>query len=148
MIDAPARAEAMFSQGYNCAQAVFACCAEASGVRREQAVRLAAAFGGGMCYLDQTCGAVLGALMALGLRAATPDPQGKLKTHAPAQEFARRFCQRHGSIRCTDLMGVNLSSPGALEQARARGLFKAICPKLVHDAVEILNQVQPEIISE
>lgn len=138
-------AVAMFLEGYNCAQAVVACCGGDKGLGRADAVRVSAAFGGGMSHLDQTCGAVTGALMVIGLRCATPDPAGKLKAAGPAKEFAKRFAARNGSIRCTDLLGVNISTAEGLEQARGKGLLKAICPNLVRDAAEILNELFPEI---
>ncbi len=137
-------AEAMFKQGYNCAQAVLARCGGAGNLSHDQAVKVAAAFGGGIAHLDQTCGAVTGALMALGLRVATADAGGKHKAYAAAQEFARRFVARHASIRCTDLLGVSIATPEGLEQAKAKGLFKAACPKLVRDACDILDEILAE----
>lgn len=139
-----AAAEAMFLQGYNCAQAVLACCGGPAGLARDQALKVSAAFGGGLSHLDQTCGAVTGAMMALGLHLATAEPNGKRKAYAAAQDFAARFVARHGSIRCTDLLGVSIATPAGLEQAKAAGTFKTLCPNLVRDACNLLDEILME----
>ena len=133
----------MFGRGFNCAQAVLACCGGRFGLARETACHVAQAFGGGMCYLDQTCGAVTGALMVIGLKHGKIDDDDGPKREAQrlAQEFANRFVARNGSIRCSQLLGCNLGKPEELDRARALGLFRTVCPKLVRDAVEIVDQL-------
>ena len=55
------RAKALFKQGFNCSQAVFAACADIYGIEDEAlALRLAASFGGGIGRMRQTCGAACG----------------------------------------------------------------------------------------
>ncbi len=69
------RAIAYFKEGFNCSQAVFAAFAPQSGLEREMALRIAGTFGGGMGRLGEVCGAVTGALMALGLQYGCTDAQ-------------------------------------------------------------------------
>ena len=57
---------------YNCAQAVLIPFAEQAGLQADQAYRLAQAFGGGM-RSGSVCGAVTGALMALGVLGIATD---------------------------------------------------------------------------
>ena len=71
MEDKREKAAALFQEGYNCAQAVFAAYAEDYGFTREQALRLAASFGGGIGRMRETCGAFSGAAMVLGLETGT-----------------------------------------------------------------------------
>lgn len=56
-----------FKQGCSRSQAVFSTYAEALEVDRITALKAASGFGGGMGRMAETCGAVTGAFMALGL---------------------------------------------------------------------------------
>jgi C_GCAxxG_C_C family probable redox protein len=137
------KAEAMFREGFNCAQAVAACCGAGQGLDRPTAVRVAQAFGGGMCMGD-TCGAVTGAFMVIGLAHANltgQDAQEKAKAHELVLEFRRRFEARHKSVQCNDLLGVDYATDEGKRLARERGLFKTLCPKFVHDAAEIVEEL-------
>jgi len=136
-------AVAMFKEGYNCSQSVLAACGRQFGVTRDQACHLGQVFGGGMCGLDQACGAVTGAFMAIGLKYAKTgaDDAPKIKAHRLAQEFAERFASHHGSLSCTQLLGHNLRVPGERERVQALGLFQTLCPRLVRDAVEIVDDL-------
>ena len=60
------RAAELFHIGCACSQAVFGAFAPGLGVDEETAVRLSAGFAAGMRTAD-TCGAVTGAYMALGM---------------------------------------------------------------------------------
>ena len=67
-MDVVDRAGSGFEEGFNCSQAVFSAWAEELGLDRETALRVATAFGGGMGHRGDTCGAVTGAFMAIGLK--------------------------------------------------------------------------------
>ena len=136
-------AVARFAEGFNCAQAVFSVYAEQLGLDHDTALRVAAGFGGGMGRMASTCGAVTGAFMALGLRygGTTPDRQAKEAIYARIQEFADRFKARNGTLICRELLGCDISSPDGLEKAKAAGLLTTVCPKLVQDACEILEEI-------
>src|SRR5512137_2490461 len=97
-------AVALFKQGSSCSQAVVAAFAPSLGLDRDTALRLASGFGGGMGRLAETCGAVTGAFMVLGLKygAATTDKQAKETIYALVRDFAQRFKAVHGSILCRD----------------------------------------------
>ena len=56
-----------FSNGFNCSQAVLSVFAEDLALSEETAVSIASGFGGG-ARNGQLCGAVTGAVMALGLK--------------------------------------------------------------------------------
>ncbi|MFZ5631777.1 MAG: C-GCAxxG-C-C family protein [Bacillota bacterium] len=57
-----------FQEGALCSQALFSTCAVKLGLDRETAMKIATPFGGGMARLGETCGAVTGALMVIGLK--------------------------------------------------------------------------------
>jgi C_GCAxxG_C_C family probable redox protein len=134
----------LFSQGFNCAQSVFAEAALRMGVSRELALKIAAAFGGGMSSHGEVCGAVSGALMALGLRFASPDPDDKERrdfVYSRGRDFMQRFESQHGSLICRQLLGRDLNQPGELEQARSEDRFNAICPAYIASAAAILGDL-------
>jgi C_GCAxxG_C_C family probable redox protein len=117
---------------------------EELGLEREQALRVAGAFGGGMARMGETCGAVTGALMTIGLKygmTQSKDEEARDKTYKLAQEFMTRFKDRHGSLVCRELLGYDLSSPEARKAAHDKGFFSTLCPELVRDAVENLEQM-------
>jgi len=91
-------ATATLGEGFNCSQAVLSAWAPDLGLDHETALRVAGAFGGGIARMGQTCGAVSGALMALGLKYSqirANDKQAKEEMYALAGEFMKRFEARH-----------------------------------------------------
>ena len=54
------KAVALFKEGYNCSQSVVAAYADLYGFTSEQALRMAASFGGGIGRMRETCGAACG----------------------------------------------------------------------------------------
>jgi C_GCAxxG_C_C family probable redox protein len=130
-------------QGCNCAQATFVPYAPDLGVDRDTALRLAAPFGGGVCRRGEVCGAVTGALMALGLRFAPTetDPESKARTYAVIGRFLDEFGAAHGSIVCRDLLGCDLSTPEGQAESKEKGLHQTVCAGLVRSAAEILERM-------
>lgn len=106
---------------YNCAQAVLMSFAQEGGLTREQALRLAAHFGAGM-RVGSACGALTGALMALGLLGAGAEA---------AQALAAQFQEEQGALNCTRL----------LEIGQEKGLEKkAHCDGMILRCVELVEQ--------
>ena len=132
-----------FSEGFSCSQSVLAAFAPELGVDANAALRVSAAFGGGMGRTGGTCGAVTGALMALGLKygAIVADPVAKERAYALTREFIAKFEARQGATACADLLGVNIGTPEGLAAARETNLFKTVCPVLVASAAAIVGQM-------
>jgi C_GCAxxG_C_C family probable redox protein len=108
------------------------------------ALKLAAGFGGGMAHKGETCGAVTGAVMLIGLKhgnTKAKDKKARRKTYELVQEFIGQFESRHGSTRCRDLLGHDLSTPEGYDAAKKKKLFRRACPKYVKDAAEIVEQI-------
>ena len=71
-MDHAQRAQALFLEGYNCAQATFGAFCDVTGLEFETAIRLASGLGGGMGRMRGVCGACAAAGMGGGrLRACT-----------------------------------------------------------------------------
>ena len=115
-----------------------------SGLDRETALRVGGAFGAGMARTGQTCGAVTGALMVIGLKHGQTqgeDKQAKEKTYALAREFLERFKARNGALLCRELLGYDINTPEGMQAIRDKGLFDSLCARLVANAVEILQEL-------
>ena len=137
------RAVDRFKKGFNCSQAVLGSYCEQFGLDCEQAFKVATGFGGGM-RMAETCGAVTGALMVLGLKygnITAEDKEAKAKTYERIVEYTNRFKARNGSVVCKKLLGCDISRPDGMKKAQEDGLFDSICPKMVRDASEILEEM-------
>ena len=137
-------AVAYFEEGFVCSQAVFATYAGSLGLELEIALPIADAFGAGMGGMAETCGAVTGAFMVIGLkygRVHAEDSEAKEKTRRLIKELVRRFKNRHGSITCKTLLDIDISTDEGMETANKKGLFETHCPKFVRDAAEILENL-------
>ena len=137
------KALAYFNSNFNCSQAVFSSFATDYGISEELALKLGTEFGGG-ARCGQLCGSVSGALMVLGLlygHSHSEDKDEKARAYNIALEFNRRFCERNGSIVCCELLGFDLSNPEDMAIIKQRDLFHTICPKMIADAAEIVEQM-------
>ena len=133
-----------FKDGFSCSQAVFSAYATQFGLNREIALKIAGAFGGGMGHMGETCGAVTGTLMVIGLkygRTIAEDRQSQEKTDSLVKEFIDRFKSRSGSIVCRELLGCDLSTPEGVNIAKEKKLRDTLCTKFVQDAAEIIEQI-------
>jgi C_GCAxxG_C_C family probable redox protein len=145
--DRSEKAAETFNLGFNCAQAVLAGFAESIHLKRRDALRVAGALGGGMAHTGDTCGAVTGALMVLGLRFGKTEPgddAARERAVTKGREFLDMFREAHGSCACRTLVGYDFSKPGEIEAARESGIFKTFCPQLVLGAAQILESLLEE----
>jgi C_GCAxxG_C_C family probable redox protein len=108
---------------------------------RETALRIASGFAAGM-RMAETCGAVTGAIMVLGLHRATAESTtARLRepVYEAVKEFSVEFERRNRTLICRDLLGCDIRTEEGMQAAKERGLYKTICPKMVQDAAEILE---------
>lgn len=137
-------AVAHFQQGYACSQAIVAAFASKLGVNPEAALKAAAGFGGGLGRQAQTCGAVNGACIVIGLRYGSTNPSDKDAkefTYHTVREFCRQFRARHKTLQCRELLGCDISTPEGLAVAKEKKLFSTQCPRFVGEAADILEQL-------
>lgn len=135
-----------FRSGLSCSQQTLAAVIEELGYDKEEAYRLGNAFSGGMLVGD-TCGAVTGALMAIGLAFGNSEPGNREQDalcRAKAMEFQRRFQEKHGSTICRDLVGYDFRDPEQYLEAKTNGKIMETCSGLVTDAVAILEDILAE----
>jgi C_GCAxxG_C_C family probable redox protein len=140
----PERGVALFKEGFSCSQAVLAAYGEQFDLKQELALRVAGAFGGGMGRMGETCGAVTGAIMVLGMKFGSTtagDLKARENAYAVVREFVHRFKGRNVSTLCRELLDCDISTPEGMKRAKEEGLIKQACPKFVKDAAEILDQL-------
>ncbi len=92
-----------------------------------------------------TCGAVTGALMALGLKygkGLNDDESRKKETYDRATEFFHEFKKIHGSVNCRELLrGLDMNDPEDFRNIREQNLFVTLCEKYVGDAAELAERL-------
>ncbi len=57
------------------------------------------------------------------------------------QRFKDKFLERNSSLKCTDLIGYDLSVRRDAMEVMEKEVIKKTCPKYIKDAVEILEEV-------
>ena len=137
------KAAAIFKEGFSCSMAVLGAYCEQFGLDKNLAYKVSSGFGGGM-HLDQTCGAVTGAIMVIGLKYGkmkADDNKAKEKTYELVKRFANKFKARYGSIECKALLGCDITTSEGMQEARDKKLFSTICTEYVGTAAEILDEL-------
>ncbi len=145
-MDRAKRAVEVFKEGFSCSQAVLEPFCEDMGMERDTALKISQSFGGGMAHMGETCGAVTGALMVIGLqfgRTKAEDTEAKEQTYTTVHEFIKRFKARYDSIVCKEILGYDVSKDEEFKKAQEEEVFQAICPSLVQLAVEICEDLLP-----
>lgn len=94
----------------NCAQTSFAVLQRRFDLDGETILKALTPFPG-LALRGETCGAVTGCLMAIGLvygRDRLEDWKGYIASLPPSRKFCRRFVEAHGSTSCGDLLQAKL----------------------------------------
>lgn len=128
----------LFNNGFSCSQAVLGAFSKDFDLAHQTAMKLASAFGGGMAGCGETCGAITGALMVIGLkfgRVVPEDIKAKEKTYEITKELFQSFECKYNSLICRILRLEDTSTPAKERQAHE------ICSGYVRDAVIILEEL-------
>jgi C_GCAxxG_C_C family probable redox protein len=126
---------------FSCSQSVFSSFAEEIGLDEETALKLASGFGGGMAQAE-TCGASTGAYMVIGMKYGhtNSDLLAKDKTKQLIKKFNESFLTKHGSLKCKELIGYDISTPDGQVKAKEKDAFNKFCPHFVGSACDILEE--------
>lgn len=133
----------IFGTSFNCAQSVFVGCNSFLPIKEKDAFKVAAGFGGGM-RRGEVCGAVTGAIMAIGMKHGQTksfDINAKKITGNLVVELENKFEKKFGSILCKDLLGGNLEIPSEAEQIHSQNLINKLCPKFIEFAAETTEKL-------
>lgn len=132
-----------FDKGFNCCQSVLTAFSDDFSLDNETAMKIASGFGGGM-RKGETCGAVTGALMVLGLKYGyfiEGDLDSKNRSNAIALDFQNRFIDINQTVICKELLGYDLSTVDGMSKLKEIGAFSKFCPKYIEDCVGILQKM-------
>ena len=126
------RAARLHGNGYNCCQAVLLTFCDELGVDPVTAFKIGEGFGLGMGGMENTCGALSGAIMLAGLKNSDGDldhPRTKAGTYRISRELTEAFKEKTGALVCRDLKGIDTG----------KGLCS--CPKCIDSAVQIVEEI-------
>lgn len=136
------KAVMFFTDGYNCAQAVFGAFAKDLGFDETTALKIAAPFGGGFGRQREVCGAVSGMLMAFGYLYGYVTPETsevKMKHYEQTRALCDVFKEQNGSIVCREILKT--AEVGGTPEARTEKYYKERpCVRCVRTASEILEE--------
>lgn len=128
------KAHFMHKKGYNCAETVL--WTLSCYWHLNCSTSCATGFGGGVARMGETCGALTGAVLALGAKVGRtePDDDGKkLACYRLGQDVVREFRAHLASTQCRDIIGFVLGSEGGGEKYAAGSFKDGKCK----DAIEI-----------
>ena len=131
----------LFLEGYNCAQAVCIAFCDLTGFTKEQAAKMASAFGGGMGRMREVCGAVSGMFFVLSYLYGydTPGDDVSKKSHYQlVQSLAAGFREKYGSIVCREILKNPPSDPNPTPRTAAYYAQRP-CARMIMIATQILS---------
>ena len=142
-MDYVTKAEKLFVEGYNCAQAVALAFSDKTGLDKEMTLKIASSFGGGIGRLREVCGAVSGMCMVAGLLYGyddVSDKDAKMNHYALIQELAGKFSDEAGSIVCRELLGRK-GKENPMPEDRTKEYYKTRpCAGMVGLAAKIMQE--------
>ena len=120
-------AQDLYLEGHNCTQSVVFAICDLDESERELLLHAAEGFINGMGGCTETCGAISGGIMALGLitKADLYDIDRRKETHRLARQLVKRFRQKNGATLCRELKSGKDGEPIRL------------CSGCIEDAVRI-----------
>lgn len=122
------RASAIHADGFNCAQSVFAGCAQCAGIDENTAKAISVGFGGGM-RCGEVCGAISGAVMAIGAAFSGDDassPEAKANGRKYCIAFMTAVREKYGAVTCRELKSPEHLVP---------------CDKLISECAELAENI-------
>lgn len=137
-------AKRLFREGYNCSQAVLCTFCDEIGMSFEDALKLSSSFGGGMGRMREVCGAVSSIFMVAGLKygyTSSNDDKRKAEHYALIQQLAKEFKQRHNTIICSELLGLDENDNPVPSKRTTEYYEQRPCEMFVGDAAEIIENL-------
>jgi len=99
-------------------------------------------FAGGIGNSGSVCGAVIGAVMAIGLKKGRAGSMEEMLGNlAFAREFRRRFEEETGNIDCRELTGIDLTTQEGLSELMSSDAANTVCYPAVAAAYRIVVEM-------
>lgn len=138
------QAKEFFLSGYNCAQSVVLSFADDLKFSKELGLKMAAGFGGGMGKRQETCGAVTGAIMVLGLmkgEAVNNNDELKIEAYSAVWDLTRKFREEYKTTNCKELIGCDLNTSEGSAKFKEEKIMETTCAGCVKKAVQIVESI-------
>jgi len=138
------QAKEHFLSGYNCAQSVVLSFAEDLKYSKELALKMSAGFGGGMGKQQETCGAVTGAIMVLGLlkgEEVNNNDELKAEAYSSVKVLTKEFTAAYKTTTCRDLINCDLNTPEGSAKFKDEKIMENVCAGCVSKAVQIVESI-------
>lgn len=137
-----------FDSGFNCAESVLLTVGRYSELAKEGAEsfipRIATGFGGGIARNGDTCGALIGGVITIGLAFGRSRPEeSREPCYSVVDRFYKEFARTFGTCRCRELTGVDMKTPEGSDAYRAR-IHHERCTPLVEWAARRVHQLIKE----
>ena len=133
------RIEDFHAARLNCAETVLTVFCEETGIEGAFYPRIATALGAGLSRRQELCGAVSGALMAIGLVLGREIGGEREPAYRAGNEFMTWFEEKFGSKNCREIIGHDLSNPDENTAFRAPGgKHETICEPMVAEVIRRL----------
>jgi len=132
-------AQSYVDQHFLCSESCLLTLAKVQGVESPLIPRIATGFGAGIGRSGETCGAVTGAVLGLGIKYGR-DKVGPIQDWRPywyATEFLERFKQEHGELTCPGLLELDIAKSADYEEYSRRNLWVNKCTKYILEATSI-----------
>lgn len=140
-------ANAYHEKGFNCAQSVLAAFGDLTHLPEKEALAMAGGFGGGIGGShEELCGAMSGAVMALGMlypHTRERNADEKRRIYQISKDFQARFKRRFGYTCCGDLLAAKIEVNDQVPAAQ-RLHITARCAALIVTSVEIVETMLKE----
>jgi C_GCAxxG_C_C family probable redox protein len=94
------------------------------GIRDSVLPQLASGFGGGVGHKGSLCGALTGAVMAVGMNMGRTDPKDRrtlMKVYDMCQHIWDQFEREFGNVNCFNIIGVHLDNEEERQKWLAAG---------------------------
>jgi len=140
-------AERVFKEGYNCAQAIVVPFAGECSIAESDALKMASVFGAGMGRMQETCGAVTGAFMVIGLKHGFTKPDDQERRAVvleKTKEFVRAFKKDFGTISCRELLNCDLNTEEGQKKHGDESQRGLICSRCVTRSAQITEAIVRE----
>lgn len=134
-----------FEQGFDCAQVVLEHYADRFSIDIKELRKISTGFGAG-CMRGETCGALIGAYMVLGLlngvcECGEAGQIQKVQSLKVSANFNEEFFKKFGAYTCKELLGADISTKEGAEKIMSENLMNAFCPNLVVEVTRILDSL-------
>lgn len=131
----------LFKSGYYCSESILIAAAEKLGIENDLIPRIASGFGSGVAETNGTCGAVPGAVMAIGLFCGRNDASESIeKNFQMTKEFVGKFKESFKNTSCTAITKCNLSTVEGKNKFKAENVI-CTCNSVVEKSAEILDEL-------